>query len=202
MDFIALNIDNYVDSILLFLGNYGFIIVIVFGIAHPIFENPLSLFTLTLSITLLGVGYGYLLLALSNLIGIIILFYLAEKFNKSTNGFLAKRKTSDKMLNWIKNAPTWRHVFVIGVPFIPTYPIKLAVPLSGVGFKKYMVTISGAYLFLFFGNSLIYFGVLGFISSVIPSYISISLLVIFVLFVYFGIDFFKNNIEKDNKYTE
>ncbi|RLD64676.1 MAG: hypothetical protein DRI84_08445 [Bacteroidetes bacterium] len=69
---------------------------------------------------------------------------------------------------------------------IPTYPIKIAVPLSGVGFKKYLITIIGAYLFLFFGNTLIYFGVLGIITNNIPPYISFSLLLIFAIYIYFG----------------
>lgn len=198
MDILISNMELLLDDVLFFLGSYGFIIVIVFGILHPLTENPLSLFTLTLSITLLGLFYGYLLLFISNLIGIVLLYFLAEKINKSTNGFLYKRKTSIKVLNWIKTTKTWRHIIVIGVPFIPTYPIKLAVALSKVSFKKYMITIVGAYFFLFFGNSLLYFGVVGFITNNIPDYVSFTLLFGFVLFVYFGVDFFKKNVEENH----
>jgi len=183
---LSFDFTSFVDQALLFLGKYGFLIVIVFGIAHPILENPLALFNLALAITLLGIGWGYVVVFLSNLIGILILYYLVIRFSKRYNGALFEKKVTDKVLTWIKNTSTWRHIVVIGVPMIPTYPIKIAVPLSGIGFKKYLITIIGAYLFLFFGNTLIYFGVLGFITDNIPSYISFILLSIFVGYIYFG----------------
>ena len=180
------SLELFVENALVFLQGWGFIIVIVFGIAHPIFENPLSLFNLTLAITLLGLPLGYIVVFVSNLIGIIILYVLATKFNEKSNDFLFKKKVSKSALDWIRSTPLWKHIVVIGVPMIPTYPIKLAVPLSKVGFKKYMITLVGAYLFLFFGNSLIYFGIAGLISSIIPNYVSIILLVLLVLYIYFG----------------
>ncbi|MFK5883180.1 MAG: VTT domain-containing protein [Candidatus Izemoplasma sp.] len=197
MENILIDLEILLDNSLIFLGDYGFIIILLFGIIHPLTENPLSLFTLTLSISILGLFWGYVILFAANMIGVVMLFFLAEKFNHSTNGFLFKRRASEKVLNWIRTTETWRHIIVIGVPFIPTYPIKLAVPLSKVSFKKYMVTLGGAYVFLFFGNSLLYFGILGFITNNIPSYISLAMLLVFALFVYFGIDFFKKNIEEN-----
>ncbi len=183
---LSFDFTAFVDEAVVFLGNYGFIIVIVFGIAHPILENPLSLFNLALAITLLGVGIGYLVVFISNLIGILVLYYLVMRFKKRNNGAIFEKKVAEKVLTWIRTTDTWRHIVVIGVPMIPTYPIKIAVPLSGVGFKKYLVTLIGAYLFLFFGNTLIYFGVLGIITDNIPNYISFILLSIFVVYIYFG----------------
>lgn len=183
---LSIDFSSFVDDALLFLGNYGFIIVIVFGIAHPILENPLSLFNLALAITLLGIGLGYIVVFLSNLIGIIILYFLVQKFKKRSNGVLFEKPVAEKVLTWIRNTATWRHIIVIGVPMIPTYPIKIAVPISGVGFKKYMITLVGAYLFLFFGNTLIYFGMLGIITENIPNYISFLLLFAFIIYIYFG----------------
>lgn len=194
---LAIDLDSIVDNVLLFLGNYGFIIVIVFGIAHPLIENPLSLFNLALAITLLGIGLGYIVVFVSNVIGIVILYYLVDRLKKKTNGAIFEKKVADKVLTWIRNTATWRHIIVIGVPMIPTYPIKIAVPLSGVGFKKYMITLIGAYLFLFFGNTLIYFGVLGIVTDNIPTYVSFILLSIFVIYIYFGQRiFYKGKLNK------
>ncbi|KFZ26497.1 MAG: SNARE associated Golgi protein [Candidatus Izimaplasma bacterium HR2] len=183
---LSIDFTSFVDNAILFLGNYGFIIVIVFGIAHPILENPLSLFNLALAITLLGAGLGYIVVFVSNIIGILILYFLVMKFKDKYQEAIEEKKVADKVLNWIKNTDTWRHIIVIGVPMIPTYPIKIAVPLSGVGFKKYMVTLVGAYLFLFFGNTLIYYGVLGIVTDNIPNYVSFILLSLFVVYIYFG----------------
>ena len=183
---LAFDFSSFVDEAVLFLGNYGFIIVIVFGIAHPLLENPLSLFNLALAITLLGTGIGYLVVFASNLVGILILYYFVMRFKKRNNGAFFEKRVADKMLTWVRTTDTWRHIVVIGVPLIPTYPIKIAVPLSGVGFKKYLVTIIGAYVFLFFGNTLMYYGVLGFITDNIPNYVSFILLLIFSIYIYFG----------------
>lgn len=178
--------ELFVENALLFLQGWGFIIIIIFGIVHPILENPLALFNLSLAIAILGIPLGYTVVFVSNLIGIIILYILATKFNEKSNDFLFRKRVSKSALDWIRDTPTWKHIVVIGVPMIPTYPIKVAVPLSKVTFKKYMITLVGAYLFLFFGNSLIYFGIVGLITDVIPSYVSFILLLVLVLYIYFG----------------
>lgn len=194
---LSIDFSSIVDEAILFLGNYGFIIVIIFGIIHPIIENPLSLFNLALAITLLGIGLGYIVVFVSNVVGILILYFLVNKLKERSNGYLSKKKVADKVFTWIRDTDTWRHIIVIGVPMIPTYPIKVAVPLSGVGFRKYMITLVGAYLFLFFGNTLIYFGITGIITNNIPNYVSFILLLTFVFYVYFGHRiFYKDKLNK------
>lgn len=178
--------ELFVDNALLFLQGWGFIIVIVFGIMHPVFENPFALFNLSLAIALLGAPIGYAVVFVSNVIGILVLYVLATKFNEKSNDILFKKKVSKSTLDWVKNTPLWKHIVVIGVPAIPTYPIKIAVPLSKVGFQKYMVTLVGAYIFLFIGNTLIYYGIAGLITNIIPNYVAILLLVLLILYIYFG----------------
>lgn len=188
-----ISFDSFVEELMFFLGNYGFIIVIIFGIMHPLFENPLSLLNMALAFSILGIPLGFLIIFSSNLIGIFLLYYFALRFNEKSKNILFRKKVPEKILNWVKTTDTWRHILVIGVPMIPTYPIKIAVPLSKVGFKKYLITLVGAYMFLYFGNFLIYFGILGFISENIPNYVSYILLIIFVVYVYFGKSVFKKN---------
>ena len=175
-----ISFDSFVEELLFFLGNYGFIIVIIFGVMHPLFENPLSLLNMALAFSILGIPLGFLVVFSSNLIGIFLLYYFAIRFNEKSNNILFRKKVPEKILNWVKTTDTWRHILVIGVPMIPTYPVKIAVPLSKVGFKKYLITLVGAYMFLYFGNFLIYFGILGFISDSIPNFVSYILLIVFV----------------------
>ena len=73
------------EELLTFLGNYGFIAVIIFGILHPLTENPWSFVTMTLSITILGAIPGYLLLLISDIIGIILLYTMVCFINKKSN---------------------------------------------------------------------------------------------------------------------
>ena len=190
---LSFDFDLLVENLLLFLGNYGIIIIIIFGVMHPLFENPLSLLNMALAFSILGIPFGFLVVFSSNLVGIVVLYFLALKFNEKSNNILFRRNISEKILNWIKTTDTWRHILVIGVPMVPTYPIKIAVPLSKVGFKKYLITLVGAYFFLYFGNFLIYFGILGFITENIPNYISFILLSIFATYVYFGSSFFRTS---------
>ena len=190
---LGFDFEAFVDELLFFLGNYGFIIVITFGIMHPLFENPLSLLNLALALSLLGIPLGFLVVFLSNLIGILLLYYIVQKYNEKSNNFLFRKKVTNQALNWIKKTETWRHILVIGIPMVPTYPVKIAIPLSNVGFKKYMITLVGAYLFLYFGNFLIYFGLVGLITENIPNYVSFIFLSLFVVYIYFGRNFYKRN---------
>ena len=88
---LSLDLSLFVDEVILFLGNYGFVIVILFGIAHPILENPLALFNLTLAIALLGTAVGYIVVFVSNLIGILILYYLVMKVKNHKNKIFLKK---------------------------------------------------------------------------------------------------------------
>jgi len=189
--------ETLVENALVFLAGWGFILVIIFGIIHPLVEGPFALFNLSIAIALLGIPIGYALVFVSNVIGIIILFLLARKFNDKSNDVLFRKKISKSTLEWVKNTPTWKHIFVLGVPAIPTYPIKIAVALSKLSFRNYMITMIGAYLFLFFANTLLYFGIAGLVANVVPQYVSFIFLVVLVLYIYFGKHMF--NKEKQVK---
>lgn len=169
-----------------FFGPYGFWMILVFGILHPLTENPWSFFTLSLAIAVLGIPLGYSTLLLGNIIGILLLYLIARGINRWTKYYLLKKNISKKILNWIDTTDTWRHIIVIGVPSIPTYPIKVALPFSRMSFGKYFGTLLGAYLFLHVANSLLYFGLLGFVTDTIPDWVSVVLLALFALYIYFG----------------
>jgi len=190
----AFDFVSFANEILEFLGIFGIVVVIIFGIMHPLFENPLSLLNMSLSIAILDIPIGFLVVFISNIIGILLLYFFAKRFNEKSDDFLFRKNSSEKALKWINSTRTWKHIIVIGMPLVPTYFIKIAVPLSKVSFRKYLIILIGAYIFLYFGNFLIYFGVLGFVTDYIPSYVSFILLTIFVIFVYFG-----NNILRFNK---
>lgn len=192
-------LETFVEQALDVLQNWGFIIVIVFAIVHPLLENPLHLFNYSLAIALMGVPIGLSVVFISNIIGILLLFYFTRMVNEKSNNFLKRKKVSAKILKWIEETPLWKHIFVIGVPMIPTYPVKLGVPLSGIPFKKYMITLVGAYLFLFLGNTLIYYGVLGFITDQIPTWLSFTLLLLLVLYIYFGKQVFNKGEVQEQK---
>ncbi|AIO19096.1 hypothetical protein KQ51_01219 [Candidatus Izimaplasma bacterium HR1] len=174
------------DQIMLFLGNYGFIIVIIFGLLHPIIDNPWAFFTMSLSFTLLGFQLGFLLLIVSNILGIIILFIFIKKIDNRTEHYLYKKKVSGYVLKWLESTPSWKHIIVIGLPLVPTFFLKIAFPFTTLSFKRYFITVLGAYMFLYSIYTLVYFGLLSFITDNIPEYVGILLIILFTVIVYFG----------------
>lgn len=181
-----MDINLIVEEVLLFLGNYGFLIVILFGLLHPIIDNPWSFFTLSLSFTLLGIPLGFLLLFISNMIGIILLYIIMNRIDNRSDQYLYKRRISGKVLRWLEETPSWKHIIVIGVPLVPTFFLKIAFPFTKIGFKKYFMTIIGSYLFLYSIYSLVYFGVLSFLTENIPEYVGAILIGLFIIILYFG----------------
>ncbi len=174
------------DGILTFLGNYGFIIIIVLGLLHPIIDNPWAFFTMSLSITLLGPFIGFVLLLSSNILGILILYFLMKRIDKGVNSYFYQKKVSGKALKWLEETESWRHIIVIGLPLIPTFFLKIAFPFTKMSFKKYFFTVLGAYIFLYAIYSMVYYGVLSFLTDNIPSWLGIILLLIFSVIIYFS----------------
>ena len=181
MTFVAI-----VDEILLFLGNYGFLLIILFGILHPLTENPWSFFTMSLSITLLGPILGYSLLLASNIVGILLLYIIVETINKRSDFFFEKKKVSKSVIDWLHNTPVWKHVIVIGMPMVPTYPIKVGLAFSKIGFKKYSTTLLLSYLYLYIIYTFAYYGLLSFLTEKIHTFVGVILIVLFIVIVYFG----------------
>jgi uncharacterized membrane protein YdjX (TVP38/TMEM64 family) len=163
---------------------YLILLIIVFGILHPLTENPWSLFTLGIAIPILGIPLAYLVILGSNLLGSILLYVIIHTMHKKKDYILQSKKYIGGALEWIATTPMYKHIIVIGLPTVPTYPIKVALPLSKLSFQRYLITIFGSYLFLILANSLLYFGVLGTIDNVIPTWVGAILLIVFAVMIY------------------
>jgi len=181
-----MDLSILIDNALLFLGNYGFIIVIIFGLIHPIIDNPWAFFTMTLSFSILGVPLGFALLITSNVIGITLLYLIIKGIDNKTEHYLYKKKVSGFVLKWLESTPIWKHIIVIGMPLVPTFFLKIAFPFTNLSFKKYFITVLSAYLFLYAIYSLVYFGVISFLTDNIPEYIGVILILVFTIIIYFG----------------
>ena len=181
-----MDIAQWVQELINQYREYAFWLILLFGIAHPLTENPWSFLTMSIAITVLGIPLGYGTLLFGNIVGILLLYVIMHSIRKWSKDALLHKKVSKAVLDWINQTETWRHVIVIGMPSIPTYPIKIALPLSKMTFQKYFFTLLGSYLFLYIGNTLLYYGIIGIVTDAIPKPIAIGLLIIFVLYIYFG----------------
>lgn len=141
---------------------------------------------MSLALTFLGIPLGYGILLLGNILGILLLYGMIHGLRHLSHDALLHKKVSQTILQWINNTVTWRHIIVIGMPSVPTYPIKIALPLSSMTFVKYFRTLLGSYLFLYAANSLLYFGLLSTVTEAIPRFVGVALLILFALLIYFG----------------
>jgi uncharacterized membrane protein YdjX (TVP38/TMEM64 family) len=186
--------DAFLAQITFYVDLYGTWMVILIGALHPFIAFPAHIFILTVSIQVLGPVQGYIMLFIGNMIGILI-FYPVLKTVQVNNHSKVDNTFINQVFSWIRNEALWKHAVVIGAPLIPTQPIKYFLPLSGIGFKKYIVIFLSSYVILFISNSLLYFGVLSFFTNEIPTYLGIVFISLFVFFIYFG----KNIFEKVKK---
>ena len=178
--------EAFLNDALIFFGDYGFIFIIILGVLHPITSNPWSFVTLSLSITLLGIALGYVTVFLANVVGILLLWAIVHVIRQKSHDYFQRKKYSQKALAWVKDTPSWKHMIVIGMPMVPTFLIKLSIPFTSMTFKRYFITLLGSYIFLFFGNTLMYFGITSLISDTIPNYVTYIILVLIVVYLYFG----------------
>jgi len=181
-----MNIPELFDTLVNYAEQYGFWIILLLAILHPLTENPWSFLTMSIGLRILGIPLGYGTIFLGNIIGIILLYLIFHGIHQKTNYIAQQKKISKKVLEWVEQAETWRHIVVIGMPMIPTYPVKIALPLSNMSFRKYFLTLLGSYAFLYSAYSLLYFGLIGFITDAIPNSVAIICLAGFALYIYFG----------------
>ena len=181
-----MNVLMLFDELQQLLHPYGFWMVVLFAFLHPLTENPWSFFTLSLALTVLGAPLGYTAIALGLAIGIGCLYVIAHAINRWSKYRLLEKNISKRVLDWIVATDTWRHIVVIGLPAVPTYPIKLALPFSRMTFRRYALTLAGSYLFLYAANTALYYGIFGFVRDTIPNWVSVVLLMLFALYIYFG----------------
>lgn len=181
-----MNIPELFDTLIIYAEQYGFWIILLLAVLHPLTENPWSFITMSIGLRILGIPLGYGTIFLGNIIGIIILYLIFHGIHHKTNYIAQQKKLSKKVLDWVEHAESWRHILVIGMPMIPTYPVKIALPLSNMSFHKYFITLLGSYTFLYSAYSLLYFGLIGFITEAIPNSVAIICLAAFELYIYFG----------------
>lgn len=169
------------------LGSIGVLIILLLAVFHVTFEGPLALFLMTtLTILLDSLPLAVLLLLMAHILGLPIFYFLVHSLNRWSQAAVEKAKLTKSILDWVEHQPEWKHMIVVGLPFVYTYPIKVAYTLRSPSFGSYLRVLMGSYGVLYIGNVLIYYGVLSFFTTSIPSVISFILMSILIVLIYFG----------------
>lgn len=170
---------------ILSLGLMGIIFVFILAILHPTLEGPASIFLLTvLTILLNHVWLASLVLWIGFTIGFSLFYFFIHWLHQKTNQVVEKYKPTKKAMMWVKQQPTWKHIIVIGMPLVYTYPLRIAFTIQHKKFYDYFWQTWLQYGVLTIGNLLIYFGIMQLIFFNLPMWIIGVILAILSIGIY------------------
>jgi uncharacterized membrane protein YdjX (TVP38/TMEM64 family) len=162
------------------LGLLGVLLIFVLSILHPTVEGPAALLLLTiLTILIDSIWLASLILLVGFSIGFSLFYVLVHYLHQKNNSQLERFTPTKKAIEWVKQQPTWKHIIVIGMPLVYTYPLRIAFTIQHKKFLPFWWETFLQYAFLTVGNLLLYFGVIEFIFWDLPLW-GISLILILV----------------------
>ena len=149
------------ESWVLSVGFAGIIIIFLIAILHPTIEGPAALLLLTiLTILVDSVWLASLILLIGFAIGFSLFYYLVHFLYDKYGQRLERFSPTQKALQWVKDQPTWKHILVIGMPLVYTYPLRIAFTIQHKKFFPFWIETLMQYSFLTLANLLLYVGIL------------------------------------------
>jgi hypothetical protein len=174
-----------VIDLIMQLGWFGGGLILILAFFHPTLEAPTAILLLTILSILVGSPWIATALLLVAFIGGFSFFYwLAHHLHRLSGFWLHRFQLSLKAMLWIKAQPTWKHILIIGMPLLYTYPLRVAFTLNHKTFFPYFWQTLGQYLVLSIGNLLIYFGILEIIFLQLPWWIVTIILFLIATMIY------------------
>jgi hypothetical protein len=165
---------------ILTLGLAGVFLIFVLAILHPTVEGPAALLLLTvLTILIDSIWLASLILLIGFSIGFSLFYGLVHYLNQKNNSPLERFTPTKKAIQWVKQQPTWKHIIVIGMPLVYTYPLRIAFTIQHKKFIPFWKETFLQYSFLTIANLFLYYGVIQFIFWDLPlEIISVILLLV------------------------
>jgi hypothetical protein len=160
------------------------LIIIAFGIIHALISQPWSVVGVSISIFFFGPALGLTMLFISYAIGNVMFYFIVLNIDKHSNHKYPSWLI--KGLAWIKKNPSYKHMISIGLPLVPTFFIKASLPIATKSLKRFMGIVTGSYVLLTFCNVLIYYGFLVSIFQGEFSFITLIVLSLFLVVLYFA----------------
>jgi uncharacterized membrane protein YdjX (TVP38/TMEM64 family) len=173
IDFLLqLNIETYVMVMIIF----------VLSIIHPMISQPWSLMTVTVASLWFGIPLALLMLWSGYILGMVFYYLIIRKIDRKYH--FKKHSKFQKAIKWLDETPGYQHAISLGAPLVPTYLIKMMMPLSEKSFKSYMGVMIGAYVILTVSNVLLYYGI--FVEAIFGerSWMTFLILFMFIVLMY------------------
>jgi len=165
------------------LSTLEYIIIIgVLSFIHPMISQPWSLLSISLSMIWFGEVVGILIAFSFYVLGMIAYFIIIKNIERKYD--LVNKPKLRPVIRWLKETPSYKHAIAVGIPLVPTYFIKMLLPITEDTFIKYMMTMISAYVFLTTMNVLLYYGI--FVSAIMgnASWITFIVFTIFIVLLY------------------
>ncbi|MFZ9704388.1 MAG: hypothetical protein ACO3BB_03890 [Bacilli bacterium] len=174
-----------VSATILQFGIWGIVFILLLTFFHPTFEAPAAILLLTLlSVLLQSVWWATLLMLIAFTLGFLWFYWLVHALHKRSGFALNRFKLSQAALAWVKAQPTWKHILVIGMPLIYTYPLRVAFTLNHHNLKDYALQTFAQYVVLSLGNLVLYFGLIQIIFLNAPWWVPSLVLTGFGILIY------------------
>lgn len=158
-------------------------IIFVLSVIHPMISQPWSLLSVTVASIWFGIPLALLILWSGYLTGMVLYYFLIKKLDQTYH--FEKHEKFIKARNWLRETPSYQHAISLGTPLVPTYFIKMMMPLSELNFKRYMGVMIGSYIILTTANVLLYYGI--FVEALLGerAWITFIILFMFIMMMYY-----------------
>jgi hypothetical protein len=174
-----------ISALIIPLGTIGIFIILGLAFFHPTLEAPAAILLLTsLTILMDSVWVASFLLLIAFTLGFSVFYWLVHILDRRSQYWLHKVPLTKKALLWLDAQPVWKHVVIIGMPLVYTYPLRVAFTLNHKNFWRYFFLTLGQYLVLTLGNLLIYFGMMQLIFFQAPWWVITLILFVIALLIY------------------
>lgn len=184
MEELLLNIDTFINDILLSLGIYGPLLGCLLILAESILPIlPLSVF-ITLNFMSFGHLWGFFISYILTVIGCNLAFYLCKRSMRGRFEFLLKKFDKNKALRIVDNFSSIEMknlVALLAFPFTPAFLINIFSGVSDMSYKKFLTAtiIAKPFMVYFWG----YLGVTLIDSLTHPEYLIRVLVMVGIAYV-------------------
>ena len=183
--FMLASMWSIVEAFILNFGVWGIILLIGITFLHPLFEFPAALLIMTLLAVLLGSPWIAVLIMIPvHSLGMIVFYFLIRWVNRKTSRLAFRFKPTHVALQWIDKQPRWKHIIVMGLPLVYTYPLRLGFTLLETQFNRYISAVISMELILFIGNMILYYSLLAVLVYPNQTWLISLILIVLVLWLY------------------
>lgn len=161
-------------------------VVAVLSVLHPIIENPAGILMLTFLATYWHSPYlAALYLWGWNLVGLQLMYDLLHRVQPWGSKWIKKHvPQAPRFFYWLKNQPEWKHILVIALPLVYTYPLRIAWTVWQPSRVRYSLQSSFLYALFHLANIGLFLGLREVLENRLPLWVFAGILTLLAVLMY------------------